>query len=166
MKQLRTTLWSNATKGWKTNVIGLALIIGATVSVFTRDSVTWVDASVAISIGIGLVFSPDGAVEKANKNILAVQGIQLASSAWLTPLGDGLYEFRIKHSATEIEGLYRAKNKNPPKNKSSILIREFIAFEKGKIIILLGAYDKGIDPSKTPKNIFYVAYPCQVDLRH
>jgi hypothetical protein len=28
------------------------------------------------------------------------------------------------------------------------LIREFVAFEKGKIIILLGAYDKGRDPSK------------------
>lgn len=88
------------------------------------------------------------AVERANKNILAAQGIHLVSSSWLKALGDGLYEFRIKHNASEIEGMYKAKNKKPPRYKSSILIREFVAFEKGKIIILLGAYDKGRDPSK------------------
>lgn len=88
------------------------------------------------------------AVEKANQNILAVQGINLASSAWLTALGDGLYEFRIRHGASEIEGMYKAKNRKPPKSRNSILIREFISFENGKIIILLGAYDKGRDPSK------------------
>jgi phage-related protein len=88
------------------------------------------------------------AVEKANQNILAVQGIHLASSSWLKALGDGLYEFRIRHSASDIEGMYKAKNRKPPRSKNSILIREFITFEKGKIIILLGAYDKGKDPSK------------------
>ena len=67
MKQLKKTLWSNVTKGWKTTTIGLILIIGAIVSVFTKEEITWVDATVAISIGIGLVFAPDSAVEKANK---------------------------------------------------------------------------------------------------
>jgi len=43
------------------------IIIAAVISVFTKESVTWVDAVVAISVGIGLLFAPDDAIKKANK---------------------------------------------------------------------------------------------------
>jgi hypothetical protein len=57
---------SNVTTGWKSSLIGVAIIITALVSVFTKD-VSWVDATVAISVGIGLLFAPDDAIKKANK---------------------------------------------------------------------------------------------------
>jgi hypothetical protein len=44
----------------------VAIIIAALVSVFAKD-VSWVDATVAISVGIGLLFAPDDAIKKANK---------------------------------------------------------------------------------------------------
>ena len=44
----------------------MAIIVAAMVSVFTKD-VTWVDAIVAISVGVGLLFAPDDAIKKANK---------------------------------------------------------------------------------------------------
>jgi len=56
----------NVTKGWRTSLIGAVLIIAAIVSVFAKG-VTWVDATVAISVGIGLLFAPDDAIKKANK---------------------------------------------------------------------------------------------------
>lgn len=34
------------------------------------------------------------------QEVLAVNGITLTSGAWLTSLGKGLYEFRIRHSAS------------------------------------------------------------------
>ena len=58
---------ANVAKGWKTSLIGVAIIVAAIVSVFTKESVTWVDAIVAISVGIGLLFAPDDAIKKANK---------------------------------------------------------------------------------------------------
>ena len=57
----------NVSKGWRTSLIGLVIIIAAVISVFTKESVTWVDAVVAISVGIGLLFAPDDAIKKANK---------------------------------------------------------------------------------------------------
>jgi hypothetical protein len=42
------------------------MIIAAIASVFVKEA-TWVDATVAISIGIGLLFAPDDAIKKANQ---------------------------------------------------------------------------------------------------
>ena len=104
-----------------------------------RPVATWMDS---------LSDEKFAALNKANQNILAVQGIQLSATSWLKPLGEGLYEFRIRHQASEIEGMYKSKGRKPPKSKNSISIREFITFDKGKVILLLGAYDKGRDPSR------------------
>ena len=56
----------NLTKGWRTSLIGTVIIIAALVSVFVKD-VSWVDAAVAISLGVGLLFAPDDAIKKANQ---------------------------------------------------------------------------------------------------
>ena len=57
---------ANVTKGWKTSIIGLVIIIAALASVFAKDA-SWTDAVIGISVGIGLMFAPDDAVKKANK---------------------------------------------------------------------------------------------------
>lgn len=53
----------NVTKGWKTTAVGLAIIIAALISVFVKD-ITWSDSTIAILIGLGLVFAPDDAIKK------------------------------------------------------------------------------------------------------
>jgi len=41
--------------------------VAALVSVFVKESITWTDAIIAISVGIGLLFAPDDAIKKANQ---------------------------------------------------------------------------------------------------
>jgi hypothetical protein len=65
-KKLKYLSLANVTKGWRTSIIGAVMIIAAIASVFVKEA-TWVDATVAISIGIGLLFAPDDAIKKANQ---------------------------------------------------------------------------------------------------
>ena len=83
------------------------------------------------------------AVIVALQEVLAVNGINLASGAWLKSLGSGLYEFRIRHSASEIQGMYKTANRGLVGGAEAILLRIFVAFEGQKLIVLLGGYDKG-----------------------
>jgi len=83
------------------------------------------------------------AVIVALQEVLAVNGINLASGAWLKSLGSGLYEFRIRHSKNEIQGMYKAANRGLVGGAEAILLRIFVAFEGQKLIVLLGGYDKG-----------------------
>lgn len=82
------------------------------------------------------------AVLVALQEVLAVDGITLTSSAWLKSLGKGLYEFRVRHSASEIQAMYKVANKGLVGGAEAILLRVFVAFEREKLIVLLGAYDK------------------------
>ena len=50
-------------KAWKTTTLGLVIIGGALASVFTGKS-DWTGAMVVITLGIGLVFSPDTIIKK------------------------------------------------------------------------------------------------------
>lgn len=54
------------TYNWKTSVVGLGLIVSAVVSVFT-SGITWVDAIVPISLGLGFMFSKDDWINKIIK---------------------------------------------------------------------------------------------------
>ena len=83
------------------------------------------------------------AVIVALQEVLAVNGINLASGAWLKSLRSGLYEFRIRHSKNEIQGMYKAANRGLVGGAEAILLRIFVAFEGQKLIVLLGGYDKG-----------------------
>jgi len=83
------------------------------------------------------------AVIVALQEVLAVNGINLASGAWLKSLGSGLHEFRIRHSATEILGMYKVVNRALTVGAEAVLLRIFVAFEGEKVVVLLGAYDKG-----------------------
>ena len=83
------------------------------------------------------------AVIVALQEVLAVNGINLASGSWLKSLGSGLYEFRIRHSKNEIQGMYKAANRGLVGGAEAILLRIFVAFEGQKLIVLLGGYDKG-----------------------
>ncbi len=87
------------------------------------------------------------AADAAIIRILAKEGINLAGTQWMKPLGNGLYEFRIRHTSEEINSLnipsIKAKGVHRP-----ILLRIFISFHGKKVILLLSAYDKGKANSK------------------
>lgn len=65
-------------------------------------------------------------------NILAPFGNKLAGTHWVKALGGGLFEFRV--------------------NAPEVLVRIFFTYEHGRIILLLGAYDKLRDPSARRQN--------------
>jgi putative component of toxin-antitoxin plasmid stabilization module len=75
---------------------------------------------------------------------LCLLGIDLAKTEWLKALGDGLFEFRIRHTAEEIVARFGDESpvdrSGPPE---SVLLRVFVHFYGQKIVLLLGGYDKG-----------------------
>lgn len=54
----------NIIKGWKTTIVGASIIIASIVSVFNNKSMTWADASIPLTIGVALLFSPDTMINK------------------------------------------------------------------------------------------------------
>lgn len=51
-------------KSWKTSLIGSVVIIASIISVFTNNEMTWADASISLTIGVALLFSPDTMINK------------------------------------------------------------------------------------------------------
>jgi len=83
------------------------------------------------------------ALDAALRNVLAVSGLRLASTSWLTPLGEGLYEFRIRHDEAEIEHMFGGKDVSElPQGYGPILLRVFVHFYGTQVILLLSGYDK------------------------
>lgn len=86
------------------------------------------------------------AMDAALRCVLASQGISLAKTGWLRPLGQGLHEFRVRHDAAEIEHMYGSGDK-PGGRGADVLLRAFVHFYGNRVVLLLGGYDKGDDPS-------------------
>lgn len=91
------------------------------------------------------------ALDAALRKVLAVRGIDLVRTEWLKALGGGLHELRVRHDADEIAQMFGgpgadevANAINPPR---AVLLRVFVHFYGRRIILLLGGYDKGKDPS-------------------
>lgn len=64
-------------------------------------------------------------------------------------LGGGLYEFRIRRSLDTILNQYGtgAESLRGSAARSKVLLRVFCTFRGNRIVLLLGGYDKGRDPS-------------------
>ncbi len=87
------------------------------------------------------------AMDAAIRHRLATQGLDLARTSWLTPLGEGLYEFRVRSSAAEIERMYDEAGRVVPEGTESILLRLFVHFHGERVVLLLDGYDKRQDAS-------------------
>ena len=84
-------------------------------------------------------------LDVAVREVLAVEGQAICESEWGKALGRGLYEFRIRKSLDAIlklTGVVRTRGGRQP-----VPLRVFCAFERGRVVLLLGGYDKGKDPS-------------------
>lgn len=70
-------------------------------------------------------------LDVAVREVLAVEGIAMCESEWGKALGRGLYEFRIRRSLDAI-----------------LRVTGMAHMRRGKrVVLLLGGYDKGKDPS-------------------
>jgi hypothetical protein len=82
--------------------------------------------------------------------VLAAAGPEVCRSEYGKALGRGLYEFRLRHDAGEI---IRAHNpdllaKLGPPPAGPVLLRIFFGCQPGKVVLLVGAYDKGSAPAR------------------
>ncbi len=87
------------------------------------------------------------ALDAAMTRVLAVRGLDLARTEWLRALGEGLHEFRVRHDADEIAQMFGGEVSSGAGAPESVLLRVFVHFHGAKVILLIGGYDKGGDPS-------------------
>jgi hypothetical protein len=99
----------------------------------------------------------------AIERILAKLGPGVCGSEWGKKLGATIFEFRVRHSVEEITAMFPdypelgaavaaavvdgpgVKGKKPP---SKVVLRALCHLRPGgKIVLILGGYDKGEDPS-------------------
>jgi len=71
-----------------------------------------------------------------------------AISQWGKQLGEGLFEFRIRHSAAEIEHMFTgASSSRQAAKRENVLLRVFYHAYGTKVVLLLNGDDEAGDPS-------------------
>lgn len=95
----------------------------------------------------GLAEAKFAALDAGLRLVLLERGLELSGSEWLKPLGDGLWEFRVRHDATAINNMFGGEASTSLR-REGVLLRVFCHFHGNKIILLLSGYDKGRDPSE------------------
>ena len=80
--------------------------------------------------------------------ILQEEGIGVCRGAYGKQLGEGLFEFRLRHDAAEILRSLGKQARDEPRSER-ILLRVLCHAHGDRLILLLGGYDKGADPSRT-----------------
>lgn len=78
--------------------------------------------------------------------ILIPRGLEVCATEYGRQLGEGLFEFRIRHDEAVIRGKSRRAGAES-KRRGDILLRLFCHAYGEKVILLLGGYDKGADTS-------------------
>ena len=86
------------------------------------------------------------AIGVALREILEHEGLGVCRTAYGKQLGGGLFEFRLRHDAAEILRTV-GKEARPEPGGERILLRVFCHAYGDRIVLLLGGYDKGADPS-------------------
>jgi hypothetical protein len=89
-------------------------------------------------------------VGTAMREVLEENGIDVCETEFGTPLGGGLFEFRVRGNVDEfVEGAAAAQ---AGASGEKILIRVFCHAHGDQLILLLGGYDKLAQPSKSHQN--------------
>lgn len=82
----------------------------------------------------------------AIEQVLARYGIDICTGEWGRPLGDGLYEFRVKKSLKAILKFAGIEHDKPGADRT-VLLRVFCTFHGSKVVLLFHGYAKKRDPS-------------------
>lgn len=83
----------------------------------------------------------------ALEHVLSHSGIGVCGTEWGKQLGDGLFEFRVRHTAAEIRRMF-SDGASEHRDSGKVLLRVFCHAYGAKIVLLLNGYDKGTDPSE------------------
>jgi hypothetical protein len=86
------------------------------------------------------------AIGVAMHEILRAEGVGVCRTSYGKQLGGGLFEFRLRHDAAEILHSL-GKPARPEATSERILLRVFCHAHGDRLVLLLGGYDKGADPS-------------------
>jgi len=82
------------------------------------------------------------------EHVLSRRGVEVCQTEWGKQLGEGLFEFRIRHSAAEIEHMFTgASSSRQAAKREKVLLRVFCHAYGTKVVLLLNGYDKAGDPS-------------------
>jgi putative component of toxin-antitoxin plasmid stabilization module len=76
-----------------------------------------------------------------------VHGIDICAGEWGKPLGQGLFEFRVRRSLDAILTTAGLDPSSLSGADRSVLIRVFCTFHGDMIVVLYHGYDKKRDPS-------------------
>lgn len=87
------------------------------------------------------------ALLSALEHILSHRGIGVCGTEWGKQLGGGLFEFRIRHTASEIARMHGERVEGA-KPAARVLLRVFCHAYGAQVVLLLNGYDKGADPSE------------------
>lgn len=79
----------------------------------------------------------------AMREVLQVLGLGVCATEFGRHLKQGLFEFRLRRQAGDVPGARGARL--PPED---VLLRVFCHAHGDRVVLLLGGYDKGEDPSK------------------
>jgi hypothetical protein len=85
------------------------------------------------------------ALLSAFEHVLSHHGVNVCGGEWGKQLGEGLFEFRVRHTAEEIDAMFGGAP--PGKGHGRVLLRVFCHAYGDKVVLLLNGYDKGADPS-------------------
>ena len=90
-------------------------------------------------------------IDGGKAEILEVNGINVCDTEYGKNLGQGLFEFRLRHGADDIAAMFTTKTPDE-RDKEPILLRVYCHAYGNKIVLLLAGYDKHADPSKKREN--------------
>ena len=76
--------------------------------------------------------------------ILMERGLDVCATEYGKQLGSGLFEFRVRHDEAVIRGKAGQEDQG---ERREVLLRIFCHAYGQRIVLLLGGYDKGTDPS-------------------
>ena len=80
--------------------------------------------------------------------ILMPRGLAVCETEYGRQLGDGLFEFRVRHDEqTTRAKIGDASAADGARRRGDVLLRLFCHAYGQKVVLLLGGYDKGADPS-------------------
>jgi putative component of toxin-antitoxin plasmid stabilization module len=88
------------------------------------------------------------ALDAAMDRVLAVRGLDLVRTEWLKALGEGLHEFRVRHTADEIAHMFGGEVGAEARAPEAVLLRVFVHFHGAKVVLLMSGFDKGGDASE------------------
>ena len=88
------------------------------------------------------------AIGAAMSEVLERYGIDVCGTEYGKQLGQGLFEFRLRHDSDEIIAKHTDSTPDGERDEAPIFLRVFCHAYGEKIVLLLAGYDKGEDPGE------------------